>query len=35
MLPQTPQDLYFAKLSVGIIKTALTSCTDYRAEKSI
>jgi hypothetical protein len=35
LLPQTPQDLYFKKLSTGILKTALASSTDYSVEKSI
>jgi hypothetical protein len=35
MLPQTSQDIYFAKLSSGILKTAVTSCADEKIEKDV
>lgn len=35
MVPQTPQDVYFSKLSAGTVKTAIVSCSDDHIEKDI
>jgi hypothetical protein len=28
MIPQTPQDVYFSKLTAGLVKTAIVSSSD-------
>lgn len=35
MVPQTSQDIYFNKLSSGVLKTAVTSCADETVEKDV
>lgn len=35
MVPQTPQDVYFAKLSAGTVKTAIISSSDDFIDKDV
>lgn len=35
MVPQTPQDVYFAKLAAGSVKTAIVSCSDDFIDKDV
>lgn len=35
MVPQTPQDVYFAKLTAGTVKTAIVSCSDDLIDKDV
>jgi hypothetical protein len=35
MLPQTPQDVYFAKLAAGTVKTAIISSSDDFIDKDV
>jgi hypothetical protein len=35
MVPQTPQDVYFSKLTAGSVKTAIVSCSDDLIDKEI
>ena len=35
MVPQTAQDIYFQKLSSGVVKTAVTSCADETVERDV
>ena len=35
MVPQTAQDIYFNKLSSGVLRTAVTSCADEMVEKDV
>lgn len=35
MVPQTPQDVYFAKLAAGTVKTAIISSTDDFIDKDV
>ena len=35
MVPQTPQDFYFAKLASGIVKTAIISSSDDYIDKDV
>lgn len=35
MVPQTAQDIYFNKLSSGVLRTAVTSCADETVEKDV
>lgn len=35
MVPQTPQDVYFAKLASGIVKTAIISSSDDYIDKDV
>lgn len=35
MVPQTPQDVYFAKISAGVVKTAIVSCSDDLIDRDV
>ncbi len=35
MVTQTAQDIYFQKLSSGILKTAVTSCADETVDRDV
>lgn len=35
MVPQTPQDVYFSKLTAGTLKTAIVSCSDDLVDRDI
>jgi hypothetical protein len=35
MVPQTPQDVYFSKLTAGTVKTAIVSCSDDFVDRDI
>lgn len=35
MVPQTPQDVYFAKLAAGTVKTAIISSSDDFIDKDV
>jgi hypothetical protein len=35
MVPQTPQDVYFAKLTAGSVKTAIVSCSDDNITRDV
>ena len=35
MVPQTPQDVYFSKLTSGSVKTAIVSCSDDLIDKDV
>ena len=35
MVPQTPQDVYFSKLTTGVIKTSCISTADENVERDI
>jgi hypothetical protein len=35
MVPQTPQDVYFAKLTAGTVKTAIVSCSDDNIDRDV
>lgn len=35
LVPQTAQDIYFAKLASGVLKTAVTSCADETVERDV
>lgn len=35
LVPQTPQDMYFAKLASGVVKTQVTSCADEMVEREV
>lgn len=35
MVPQTPQDVYFAKLAAGTVKTAIVSSSDDYIDKDV
>lgn len=35
MVPQTPQDVYFAKLTAGVVKTAIISTGDDLVDRDV
>ena len=35
IVPQTPQDVYFAKLTAGTLKTAIVSCSDDMVSRDV
>lgn len=35
MVPQTPQDVYFAQIAAGSVKTAIVSCSDDFIDKDV
>lgn len=35
MVPQTPQDVYFSKLTAGSLKTAIVSTSDDYVDKDV
>ena len=35
MIPQTPHDVYFSKLTAGSVKTAIVSCSDDLISKEV
>ena len=35
MVPQTPQDVYFSKLTAGTVKTAIVSCSDDLVDRDV
>ena len=35
MIPQTPQDVYFSKLTAGTVKTAIVSSSDDFIDREI
>ena len=35
MVPQTPQDVYYSKITAGSVKTAIVSCEDDMIDKDV